>query len=80
MWTSPTRLTRFQSGKRNAKGNLLAQEDKNMMRPMTYIEELENALVELLGAICETDDDAELASLTRQYEYCEAELVFMAVA
>ena len=40
-----------------------------MMRPMTYIEELENALVELLGAICETDDDAELASLTRQYEY-----------
>ena len=51
-----------------------------MMRPMTYIEELENALVELLGALCATAADAELASLTRQYEYCEAELVFMAVA
>lgn len=29
MWTSPTRLTRFQSGKRNAKGNLLAAKLKS---------------------------------------------------
>ena len=45
-----------------------------MMRPMTLVEELEDKLVELLGAICNTEDEAELARLTAQYEFCEAEL------
>lgn len=51
-----------------------------MFRPMTLAEELEDKLVELLGAICETEDDAELAALKAQYEFCEAELVRLAVA
>lgn len=46
-----------------------------MMRPMTLVEELEDKLVELLGAICNTEDEAELCQLTAQYEFCEAELV-----
>lgn len=51
-----------------------------MMRPMTLVEELEDKLVELLGAICNTEDKAELAALTEQYEFCEAELVRLSVA
>jgi hypothetical protein len=50
-----------------------------MMKPMTYVEEMEEKLVELLAAICETEDEAELAELTAQYEYCEAELAYTAV-
>lgn len=51
-----------------------------MMRPMTLVEELENALVDLLGSICNTEDEAELVVLTEQYEFCEAELVRLSVA
>ena len=51
-----------------------------MMRPMTLVEELEDKLGELMGAICSTEDEAECAELISQYEFCEAELVRLSVA
>lgn len=51
-----------------------------MMRPMTLAEELEDKLVELMGAICNTEDEDECSELISEYEYCEAWLASLAVA
>ena len=51
-----------------------------MMRPMTLAEELEEKLVKLLRAICNTEDADECDKLISEYEYCEAWLANLSVA